>query len=404
MIKKSISFTVVLFLLFLCYQTVITFFKSSHTIEYEVNGFMIEEEYKKNSSEEYYIFRVSNGENEFVFDTENDFNKQKEVVKDVSVYDDENLYCVSLLYKYGKTSSGPVCVDSNGLYTMDSSKVTDGFKEYLSKLPNSNITASGEESEIKIQKDITVNKDYLLENEVLMIYDYQTVYFFDRENLHAASYTNAYETPNNLGRIVGKYYLIPRLISTPNFNTFVKYNLETGVKTELNMIYRISKKSYINGVYNNKLYIFDKEELKQYEIDPYSDEVKITGDKDNEAFAYIDGEETKVPVDQMNESEIKFSEKTSDFKDVDYDSLYPGKKYSIYVKDGVFYKAYVKYPNIKIKLFEEKNAKNIKVYKDNIYYMNGNSIYRYNSNGILMLGKKDKIIKEVDNPYEVYLK
>lgn len=404
MIKKSISFTLVLFLLFLCYQTVITFFKSNHTIEYEINGFNIEEEYKKNSSEEYYIFKVSNGENEFVFDAHNDFNKQKEVVKDISIYDDDNLYCVSLLFKYDNTSSGPLCVDENGLYVMNPTKETDGFKEYISKLPNANKTEYSDKSEIKTQKDITVYRDYLSKNEVLMIYDYQSVYFFEKENLHAASYTNAYKTPNNLGRIVGKYYLIPRLISIPTFNTFVKYNLETGVKSELNMVYKIAKNSYINGVYNDKLYIFDKDELKQYEIDPYTDEVKVVGDKDNEAFAYINGEKTKVPVEQMKDSEIKFSEKTSDYENIDYDSIYPEKKYSIYVKDGIFYKAYVKYPNIKIKLFEEKDANNIKVYNDNIYYMKGNSIYRYNSNGIVMLAKKDTIIKEVDNPYEVYLK
>lgn len=404
MIKKSISFTIVLFLLFLFYQTVITFFKSNHTVEYEIKGFMIEEDYKKSSTEEYYIFKVSDGENEFVFDTTNDFNKQKEVVKDISVYDADNLYCISLLFKYDNTSSGPVCVDSDGLYVMDSTKKTDGFKEYVSKLPGANTTEYSSESDKKIQKDITVNKDYLSKNEVLMIYDYQTVYFFEKDSLHAASYTNTYGAPNNLGRIVGKYYLIPRLISTPTFNTFVKYNLETGVKSELNMTQKISKNSYINGVYNSKLYIFDKDELKQYSIDPYSDEVKITGDKDNDAFAYIDGEETKVPVEEMKDSEIKFSEKTSDYKDEDYDFLYPGKKYSIYVKDGIFYKVFTKYPNIKIKLFEEKDAKNIKISEDNIYYMKDNSIYRYNSNGIVMLAKKDKIIEEVDNPYEVYLK
>ena len=404
MIKKSISFTIVLFLMFLCYQAVITFFKNNHTIEYEVNGFMIEEEYKKNSSGDYYVFKVSDGENDFVFDTHNDFNKQKEVVKDVSIYSDENLYCVSLLYKYDNTSSGPLCVNEGGLYVMNSEKETDGFKEYVNKLPNVNKTEYSEESEIKKQKDISVNKDYLSKNEVLIIYDYQSVYFFEKDDLHAASYTNAYETPNNLGRIVGKYYLIPRLISTPTFNTFVKYNIETGVKTEINMIYKISKKSYINGVYNNKLYIFDTEELKQYEIDPYTDEVKITGDKQNDAFAYINGEETKVSVDEMNNNKIIFSEKTSDFEKVDYDSLFPQNKYAIYVKDGVFYKAYYKYPEIKIKLFEEKGAQKIKVYDDNIYYMKGNSIYRYNENGIVLLGKKDKLIKEVDDPYDIYLK
>lgn len=404
MIKKSISFTIVLFLMFLCYQAVITFFKNNHTIEYEVNGFMIEEEYKKNSSGDYYVFKVSDGENDFVFDTHNDFNKQKEVVKDVSIYNDENLYCVSLLYKYDNTSSGPLCIDEGGLYVMNSEKETDGFKEYVNNLPNVNKTEYSEESEIKKQKDISVNKDYLSKNEVLIIYDYQSVYFFEKDDLHAASYTNAYETPNNLGRVVGKYYLIPRLISTPTFNTFVKYNIETGVKAEINMIYKISKKSYINGVYNNKLYIFDTEELKQYEIDPYTDEVKITGDKQNDAFAYINGEKTKVSVDEMNNSKIIFSEKTSDFKKVDYDSLFPQNKYAIYVKDGVFYKAYYKYPEIKIKLFEEKNAQKIKVYDDNIYYMKGNSIYRYNENGIVLLAKKDKLIKEVDEPYDIYLK
>lgn len=404
MIKKSISFTLVLSLLFLCYQAVVVFVKNSHVIEYEVNGFTIEEEYQKNSEEEYYIFKVTDGKNEFAFDTNNDFNKQKEVVEDVSIYEENELYCISLIYKNNSSSSGPVCVDNNGLHIMDKKKESEWYKEYVKSLPSKDVEEYPEESDVKKQKDISVNKDYLAKNEILMIYDYQSAYFFDYDRLHAASYTNSYETPNNLGRIVGKYYLIPRLISIPTFNTFVKYNIETAVKTEINMIYKISKKSYINGVYNDKLYIFDPDELIQYEIDPYTDDVKITGDKDNPAFAYIDGEKTNIEVEEMKNRVVIFSEKTSDFEEIDYDSIFPGKKYFIYVKNGVFYKAYNKYPNIKIRLFEEKNAKNIKIKEDNIYFMKDNTIYRYNKNGITNLATKENIIKGIDEPYDVYLK
>lgn len=404
MLKKSISFTLVLSVLFLCYQAVIIFVKNSHDILYDVNGFTIEEEYEKNNGEDYYIFKVSNGVNDFVFDTQNDFNKQKEVVKDVSIYEENDLYCISLIYKNDNSSSGPVCIDNNGLHIVDKKKETSGYKEYLNSLPNKDVDEYPENSDVKEQKDISVNKDYLSKNEILMIYDYQSVYFFDCDRLHAASYTNSYETPNNLGRMVGKFYLIPRLISIPTFNTLVKYNMETSVKTEINMIYKISKKSYINGVYNDKLYIFDPEELKQYEIDPYTDDIKITGDKDNPAFAYINGEKTSVSVEEMKNSEVKFSEKTSDFEDIDYDAIFPGEKYFIYVKDGVFYKAYNKYPSIKIRLFEEKGAKNIKIKDDNIYFIKDNSIYRYNSNGIIKLATKDNIIKGIDEPYDIYLK
>ena len=170
------------------------------------------------------------------------------------------------------------------------------------------------------------------------------------------------------------------------------------------MIYRISTNSYINGVYKNKLYIFDRTAMKQYEINPYSDEVTIVGEVGSKGFAYINGKVIDVSVEEMAENEILFSENKDAYQNIQYDDIYLTKKYAIYSIDGRYYKVYKKYPNNPILLFTGHNLKELKIVNDNIYFILNNSIYRYNESGIVELAKKQDLEKNPYNSFDIYFR
>ena len=236
------------------------------------------------------------------------------------------------------------------------------------------------------------------------MYDYKKIYFFENKTTKTAQFSNYDFYKNNYGTLVGKYYMIPRLSSSATFNTFEKYDIDYGTKLHINMIYNISKQSYINGVYDDKLYVFDKSELKQYEIDPYSEEVKVVGDEQNNCFAYINGKKTTVSVYEMNNDEIKFSESKDDYSDVESDKLLVQKGYAIYVQGNNVYKVYSKYQNNPIYLFSAEEIKDIKVKNDNIYYLQGDSVYRYNMYGTVKLVSRNELNYNYENAFDIYFK
>ena len=88
-------------------------FKSNHSIDYEIKiddkKIKIDEKYIKKDENDYYLFKVNIGENTFVFDTSNTFNKQKKVIKNFNIYEDGALFCISPIYIKNNDESNVVC-------------------------------------------------------------------------------------------------------------------------------------------------------------------------------------------------------------------------------------------------------------------------------------------------------
>ena len=142
--------------------------------------------------------------------------------------------------------------------------------------------------------------------------------------------------------------------------------------------------------------------MKQYEIDPATETVNVTGDVNTKAFAYLNGKREEVSVYDMAKDKITFSEKYDIYNEHACEKIYATKKYAICVKDNNFYKIYEKYPNVPILLFNAQNAKEIRLKNDNIYYIIDDSIYRYNDFGNVVLATKKEIKHNSDNVFDIY--
>lgn len=409
MLRRAISFTLILLLLFLVYQFLINYVKSEHFVTYNLNldhEYVVDEDYVKSDGYEYYILKVTTEDNEvFLFDVENKFNKQEKIVSDVLEYNDENVHCLTLLFKDNKTYSEPICRKDNELYSYHAIKETVDLSNYIKKIKNFDLDKYSKDSEKTSLDEITYNKEYLQDDEVIIMYGYKSVRFIWNKYDRNFTFSQIDTYKNTLGRVVDHYYVIPRYTSSATFSTFVVYEIIDGFKKEISVPYSISKQSYVNGVYDNKLYIFDKSNLTQYEIDPSKEVVNIVGDEQKEGFAYINGKETKVSVYDMNSKDVIFSDgKDKNFKNIDYDIIDLQSYYAIYGKDNSFYKVYEKYPEYSINLFTDKNAKEIKVRRDNIYYLKDDSIYRYNKYGNVLIATSSELKYNYENAFDIYLK
>ncbi len=405
MLKKAISFSIIILLLFLAYQYGINFLKKNHTISYSIEkeeSFKIEENYIKNSNNDYYLIKVTNNDkNEFIFDINNLFNKQKQIVEDVSVYEDNGWYCLSLIYKNKKKSSIPLCEKEGTIYSYNYAKNNINLDDFISKLPN--IESDGQYKDAGNSGN-GFNKGYLDDDETMIFYKYKNLSIITNKIENNVNFSSEDQYKNILGSAVGKFYIIPKYTSNATVKEYIKYDFEANTKNIISFNAEISKQSsYINGVYEGKLYIFDKSTLTQYEIDPYNDKTIVTGNKDKDAIAIINGEEKNISVYEMNEKNIVFTPNLDIYSKIKYDSIYPFDEFAIYTSNGNMNKVYNKYPDNSIVLINDSDVKEIKATNNSIYYIKDDTLYKYNKNGIFVITKSNELKYNNENIYDIFL-
>ena len=92
--KRVISLLILLVLLLLMLEWGTTLLKSSHKIEYQVNSskktFKVIEEFQKKNDNTYYLEIISDNHT-FIYDVTNTFNKQKEIIESIEVYEKNDI-------------------------------------------------------------------------------------------------------------------------------------------------------------------------------------------------------------------------------------------------------------------------------------------------------------------------
>ncbi len=408
MLKRTISFTLILLIVFLVYQYVITMMKSKHEITYYINSgeesFTIDEKYIKENGKDYYLIKVSNDDKRFVYKIDNNYNKQKNIVEDLEIIEQNGYYCIGLNLVGTGNYSFPECEKDGVIYSYNNLKNDLDFSDYIGKMKDNNIERYSKDSSKSIVGDLLINRDYFDKNEIIMVYGYKQM------SLHYSSFSRnfAFSSLDNYkniyGSLVGNYYVIPRLTSLPTYNKIIKYDVIDGIKKEIPLPVEVSKQSYVNGVHDNKMYIFDISNKRQLEIDPFNDEVNIIGTVNEEGITYINGEKKSISVYDLEKTEVKFEDNKDAYSEIEYDSIILGDYYSVYLKDNNYYLVYKDFPDISILLFSNLDIHNIVIKGDNIYFVKEKSIYKYNNYGNIEMISGNEFIYNYENIFDVYLK
>lgn len=405
MIKKIITFSLLLLFLTLLLEFGINYFKTSHHVEYDISGYMVEEDYIKKSGKDYYLIKASKDGKEYIFNAQNEFNKNEKIIKEIIPYDTDDISCATIIYT-NNSSSTPLCYKDKILHSYISVENEPGMSEYLKQLnkyAEDKITSS-DESYVFAYNEIYKNNLY--KNEDIIMYNYKNIIKINGERTMTFDFSNKDVFKNEYGTLVGKYYVIPKMRNSIEFSHYLIVDLEKETVEEIDLAREvsanISSQMYVNGIYNSNLYIFDKSNLVQYEINPGKGEIKVVGNKDKKGIVYKNGQEEEIGVYTLNNEKVKFTENYDAYKEIDYDQIFLTSNGAVYVKDGVFYKVYNNYLKNPIYLFEAKNVQDIKVKEDNIYYINDQFLYRYNDYGNVRILKREQFKYDYTNIYDVY--
>ncbi len=381
--KKIVSLVALIVCLFFVYQASVTFFKKSHEVEYTIKDekytFQVQEFLKDNK----YYFKITEGAYNFYLKEDNQSNKMKQLIETIQVEEKAGIMCIYPKLKKG-TAKTMLCSDGKKMYAYESGKNTLAGSELLQKIKkqSSNLPflKQPEEKE-EVNGQVTYYPTAMDENVVLWFYQGFSVYNRARSLFELTLSFDRYE--NTHSKLVGKYYITP--LYTDNrlyeFSSIRVFDVTNNSKYDLNLETTLSNYTYINGVVDSKLYLFDKNTMQQVEINPKTKNVRVVASKSGDALYYNGKWENRNIYDFVKEKLTFIAFEDTELKyNYTYQSAYMDED-SYYFYDGkAFYQAYKDFLEVPILLFEAENIKDIQVVDGHIYYILGDTLYKYSPN------------------------
>ena len=178
---------------------------------------------------------------------------------------------------------------------------------------------------------------------------------------------------NKISIYTNKYYVSADYNSNYEFDKFYIVDLNTNDVSTIKVKNPISFDSYIQGVVDDKVYIFDPENEIQYEIEPKNKKINITS---NEYIKYYGNKKwTKVSVKQAKK-ELLFNYGSLDNIYNEYDKVYENSYYYYVIENDRLYR--INKNNTKIKTYLlELPVDEIIIYDDYLYYVSNDELYYY---------------------------
>ena len=395
--KKLLLLVLGLIIIYLGLQACIKFFGNGHSEIYIINNdkkeLKIQEKYyqKIDEMKNHYDFTISVDKLSFSFSIYENFNRDNQIIKNVYYYKDKEYTCVLPIFKGEKLETDLMCMKESIIYPYHIIKGKDKkLDTYVSKIDlyGENVFYD-DKTKFKETDSLKVFVNNLNDNELLALNNYKGVYLINDTISNIKLFKSDAYT-QKLNYIVDNKYVVANYDCEYDFNSIYIVNMKNGDKT-LMKTPEISFDSYIQGVIDNSIYLIDKSNKKQFQLDINDDKVYEIGNE-NKGTKYYDGKSliNKTMIQTLN-NQLEFA---NDFKKEfdDYIEIGNSKtKYYIYFKkvDNGYdiYKSYSLNKNL-IYLFHVSDYKQVTFIDDYIYLIEGNNLIRYNDYS----GKKTLLI------------
>lgn len=395
--KYLIKNLIIFLLVFIGLKQIIFSFDKGHTVNYNIGNFNIKETYT--SKDNNYYFEIASDKLTTNFQVKENLKKSEKIIKKIYFKKIDDYKCFLPLFKNNQQITDIMCTKDNIIYyanTLNNEKIKKEFEKYGYK--NKYEDKAGK---IAISNTQDIYKDNIQKNTYIALETYKGLKLFNGKEVEIKLFENdVYKKP--ISTFTGKYYLVADYNSEYTFNKMHLVNIINGEKEIIRSYDDISFDSYIMGEVEGKIYLFDKENNRQYEIDLEDKMINNIGNKNN--IKYYNGNWTKITL-----NEAKSEKKYTTYKDVKgYEKVDKiNNYYYFYKKDNDKYKVYkadINNKKLKTYLFDTTDITNITYIKDNIYYKNGTTLNLYSKNSSRKLISDKEIEFNSDISFGIYEK
>ncbi len=375
-IKKQIKIIIIfLFLVIIPISFLRKIFIKEYNIIYEKNKYIINEIYNYKDKNHNYEINIKNKIHEITYLLNNDFNKNKKIIKDLKVYKENNITCLLPLYEE-KIDNKLYCLKDNNQVSTYYLKDNESFKKILKKGKKYNIKTLTLNDKTTKYKNINVYKNNILKEDIFTIWDYKGIITITKDNINYTKVLD-YDLYDDLKTIIyDNYYVLFENNHVDGIKNIYYYDLEKEKLKTYNPEIIISKDFYINGVVDNIIYVTDNKKKIEYTIDLKKEEIKQIS-KANEYLTYYDSKfHTLTKSDYFMEKQIFSNKKVID-KKISSEEHIKEKNVYYFIEDNKFYRQILNHK--RELLFELDNIKEWKIVDGKILLISEDTLYLYSN-------------------------
>lgn len=389
--KKIFEILVVLFFLFYIYEFLFTFFGNGHLIEYEVMDgnytFDVTEEFKNHNSKtnkgNYYISINGYGDT-FNYLIYENYKKQSKIVKDVKYYADRDYSCLFVKYTDDKILSDVMCRKDGYYYPYKNiSNPSSGLINFISSLSEQGYNVENYQDNLEESYtlgDVTIYKNNFYNSHLIGVENNNKLYKITLNK--RSGIIDLPLTGNNISTFIKNYYIIG-VANDEAITGFIIYDIND--KTNKALSIEMSKQSYFLGNFDNRIYIYDPINHKEYQINIKEETIEEVGNKDLGIKYYTKNEWKTVSYKDFEEKKLEFDKNT--------DTKYINENFDVIKKDnnknGYYYllkqigDKYQVYRTSKKNqenityLFTTTNKDSLQFIQNVVYYQNAKQIMYY---------------------------
>lgn len=340
---KKIIFIISVLIVFSSYFLIL-YIPKNYKTNYIINEFEIEEEYIKEKQIINFNFKKDELSYDFSLDKKNPVKRH--LIKDIKIYQEENINCIYPITDKEKTY--PICNINNKMVHFGLIK----NKTFL-KFLNSNYKVETKEENIEYEKFKISNYD----NSTFIIWDYYNLIYLNNHENKKMSLFKSEVLDTNLMTKINNILLIPNYDEKYNFTSFYLIDLEDFEKQLWQTEFEFSYNSYILGIYDNKIYLIDRKNKFQYEINPFKKKIIQINKKDQKPKIYNNGWDN-ISINKLIKTDYSFKNTRA------FNYKYEDSQLKL-----------LTYNNKEMLLLEDVDINIISYEKNKIYYLIGDELY-----------------------------
>ena len=398
---KNILILVFIIIIVFCF---VKYLRRGHIAKYKIKNdgytFEIVETRTRNEKRETdnYYLEISVNNSIFTYQLFDDFDSKHKIVKNIYYFRDKNYTCVYPVL-YGNYNVDIKCLNGSIYYYYHDLVGQDAkLDEFASSLKKYKLSSyQDNETKTKNESNMKIYTNNLVDDHNVALTTLNGIYSINDHKEVEVFKNDIYNRPISI--IANNYYLVADYSQKHQFREFTLINLDGLKKYTITADDYISLNSYIQGVVDGDVYLYDPDNEKQYKINLSKRKIEKLTNKNNKVRFYQDNEWTEISQVKAN-SVVYFpkNSKMDEFSDYNLVYKYGNKQsgyYYIYEKEDDHYKVY-RSPVQNIHAIEYvvdvKDIDSIIYLDDYVYFVDDNSIYYYNqATGIRKIIEYDEL-------------
>lgn len=391
--RKLVLGLIFLFIIYLGVQWSFIYFSKGHTLNYEITTrerkFQVQEIFKANQSvdRDNYYLKISYNDTTFTYQVFDDFDKKNKIINDIYYYEDEENKCILPVFSDNQFIFDVTCYDGNIFnYYHNMSDVSDELKSFIKNLEKIGYLKFKFKDSNKVlhKSDMLTIYNNLVNGNHIGLSTYKGLSLINKNNTIRNIDIFSMDTyQRTISAFTNNFYMTADYTGVNDFSSFEVINLKTGDISKIVSSYSISYNSYILGTVENIVYMYDKDNRLEYEINLRNKAISIVGEKDNYIKYYSKGEWIDLSINDFYEEQV-FDMGTKDYINNNYVRIIKVGNLSGYYYLFKFVDAEYEVYRINIQdksgltyLFATTDCNTVIFLDDYIYYLDNNDLKYY---------------------------